>query len=290
MGTFSTCHGPNCVNAARNASFDKLYDVDHDLLDSNYIDLVKNDHRYVDPSEALRPGDKLLYYNGSRSMDHGVFYLGDDYVYTKNGLSRYSGYVVQKKDHVEKLYYDPGKFNMVVIREVDDPSQAIANLKNPYSPKFYYAHPSTIYQSVGIDLARGQYELEKQISELRTSEPSFFKLQMIEEMINDPRLSSYHDRLNYYRELMKSHFDNIYYFDKIGFSPLGRPGKNVQNIKDLIRLDSLSDEQIKALKLIEGDKNLISLYSSAVIEVMKKHKIKLPTKACLINKISEYSN
>lgn len=122
VNQYSICHGPNCMNSAKNVGKTKkmisIQTTDTDEFLSNMHEgyemvFSENDHE-------LRPGDVLVYsdLNKGVDIDHAAVYIGDGIVFTKNGVSRYNPYIFQLKSKMEEnLNYSDAQ-SLIVYRPI----------------------------------------------------------------------------------------------------------------------------------------------------------------------------
>lgn len=111
---FEDCTGPDCLRAAvsvREGYNPSRLDDGNSLIKRLYSPLYS-------PVEGGRPepGDVFIYAKPDGTFVHAATYVGDGYVFTKNGMSRYNPYLFQSQAETEAIYFPSGKFQLLIFR------------------------------------------------------------------------------------------------------------------------------------------------------------------------------
>lgn len=115
LNSDASCNGPNCFNAALNSNRGRKFTIKKESA-QDLLNEVHSQYRYVQPYEALQPGDLLVYRSVGGPIEHASAYMGDNIVFTKNGMSSDSPYVFQTIETNESFYFPNGDFELTVFR------------------------------------------------------------------------------------------------------------------------------------------------------------------------------
>ena len=116
LNRFENCTGPNCTSAALSLHDDYKY---RNRYDSGVYGAAFVGAHYTEVKDGgLKVGDVLFYWDLDGHHVHTAAYVGDGYVFTKNGLSRYAPYLFQTKADMERWYFPKGEseFELLVFR------------------------------------------------------------------------------------------------------------------------------------------------------------------------------
>jgi hypothetical protein len=107
LGRHEDCHGPNCFNAALSAAGDK--EGTRMLVGIAALAAeLEWSYRLLPEGAAAQVGDLLIYRDAEGDAQHAAYYVGDGFVFTKNGLSRNNPYLFQSRAANDEIYLQPG--------------------------------------------------------------------------------------------------------------------------------------------------------------------------------------
>jgi hypothetical protein len=116
INTYTVCSGPNCYNSGLSVNEGNSYQQKNVPTDRDLLDAVYQKYRVVKSGEALQSGDLLAYRTRGENVAHVATYVGNEIVYTKNGMSKFNPYIFQPRFQMEGMYFPSGKFQLIVFR------------------------------------------------------------------------------------------------------------------------------------------------------------------------------
>lgn len=123
LNRFQACSGANCYAAALSALGPYEGSGRYEEDDRMMARLESPLYAEVSGAEP-EPGDVLVYRNpGSTEYGHASVYLGDGLVFTKNGVGRYTPYLLQTRAENEFLYFPRGEMRMRAFRPAARPAR-----------------------------------------------------------------------------------------------------------------------------------------------------------------------
>lgn len=104
LNSFAPVSGPNCINACLNSVKEREYRLNFDK-DEVFFSQIHDQFDLMSNDENLKPGDLIVYLKEDyQSIIHAAVVIGDNLVFSKNGVSKFHPYVFQYKNEIEAFY------------------------------------------------------------------------------------------------------------------------------------------------------------------------------------------
>lgn len=118
LGQFARCSGLSCLATGLNADREGAFlpgPVNTATLERH----LENEYRALSPAEPSRLGDLMVFVKrDGPGPIHVATFVTDDLVFTKNGMSRYHPYVLQKTRDNIAIYFPDGEYRQFNFRRL----------------------------------------------------------------------------------------------------------------------------------------------------------------------------
>ncbi|PCI37471.1 MAG: hypothetical protein COB53_06350 [Elusimicrobia bacterium] len=142
--TYEGCSGPNCWATALAVTGGQRRAMRY-LSSEALTEALLKGFEAVGSDDELKAGDVLAYLNDDGRLAHAAVHVTDTIVFTKNGFSGNSPYLLQARDAMEQNYFPSEDFHVVAFRAREGVDIEELWHEAPELPSFWrvYLSPST---------------------------------------------------------------------------------------------------------------------------------------------------
>lgn len=262
INTFKDCDGMNCFNTSLSVNKSNHYNFNF-IGTNELIKEIISQYRIVKNNENLRAGDLLLYADEFGNFVHASTYIDKEFAFTKNGYSRYSAFVFQKHETIEKEYFGKEKFQLNVFR-IPENGEKVVDFENrgwlnQYNQPYFFGK---LNRKLGFTAQMSLLEREENNNEvINYLKNKLFSEDEWKDILNKAEYKNNIDSLkNLYDKysVFKNHFLIMSFLE---FNPLGSVIKNNEALESLYNEKFLAGDEKKFLvtlsKFSRKDYNVI---------------------------------